>query len=458
VSPSSEAFRSEPAPALRRVLRLPQATALVVGTIIGASIFVQPSEITTLIPSPGGVIVVWVLAGVLTLFGALVCAELASAYGETGGVYVFLREAFSPAFGFLWGWAMFWSIHSGIIAAIAVVLARYVAFFWPMGDEGIRLTAVAAIAVVSAVNYVGVRAGSLVQTGITAAKVVAIAVMLAAAFAMTPPERAAALPAGAAWADFTPRDVMLGLIAGLFAFGGWHMVTYAAGETVEPRRTVPLALLVGTAIVTACYVGLNAAYLRVLPLEAVRSSTRVAADAADALLGGGGAAAVSALVVLSTFGSLTGIVLAGPRVYYSMAQDGLLFRWAGAVHPRFRTPHRAIALQAVWSAVLVLTGTYRVLFTRVIYTEWAFFGLMAAGLVVLRRRPDYAPAAPVWGYPAVPIVFMAASAAIVIHQIVVDPVESLFGLCLVALGFPVYGAWIRRTRRAAEEGDARAHR
>jgi APA family basic amino acid/polyamine antiporter len=141
-----------------------------------------------------------------------------------------------------------------------------------------------------------------------------------------------------------------------------------------------------------------------------------------------------------------------------MAQDGLLFRWAGAVHPRFRTPHRAIALQAVWSAVLVLTGTYRVLFTRVIYTEWAFFGLMAAGLVVLRRRPDYAPAAPVWGYPAVPIVFMAASAAIVIHQIVVDPVESLFGLCLVALGFPVYGAWIRRTRRAAEEGDARAHR
>jgi APA family basic amino acid/polyamine antiporter len=454
---SSNAARLEPAPALRRVLRLPQATALVVGTIIGASIFVQPSEITTLIASPEGVILVWVLAGLLTLFGALVCAELASAYGDTGGVYVFLREAFSPAFGFLWGWAMFWSIHSGIIAAIAVVLARYVAFFWPMGDEGIRLTAVAAIAIVSAVNYVGVRAGSLVQTGITVAKVAAIVVMLVAAFAMSPPERPAALAADA-WAGLTARDVMLGLIAGLFAFGGWHMVTYAAGETVDPRRTVPMALLAGTAIVTACYVGLNAAYLRVLPLEAVRSSTRVAADAADALLGGGGAAAVSALVVLSTFGSLTGIVLAGPRVYYSMAQDGLLFRWAGGVHPRFRTPHRAIAAQAAWSAVLVLTGTYRVLFTRVIYTEWAFFGLMAAGLIVLRRRPGYAPASPVWGYPVVPIVFMAASAAIVIHQIVVDPRESLFGLCLVALGLPVYAAWSRRARRAALEGGEGAHR
>lgn len=457
MSPSPNAARPEPAPALRRVLRLPQATALVVGTIIGASIFVQPSEITTLIASPEGVILVWVLAGVLTLFGALVCAELASAYGDTGGVYVFLREAFSPAFGFLWGWAMFWSIHSGIIAAIAVVLARYVAFFWPMGDEGIRLTAVGAIAAVSTVNYVGVRAGSLVQTSLTVAKVAAIAVMLVAAFAMTPPERPA-LAAESGWAGLTARDVMLGLIAGLFAFGGWHMVTYAAGETVDPRRTVPMALLAGTAIVTACYVGLNAAYLRVLPLDAVRSSTRVAADAADALLGGGGAAAVSALVVLSTFGSLTGIVLAGPRVYYSMAQDGLLFRWAGAVHPRFRTPHRAIAAQAVWSAVLVLTGTYRVLFTRVIYTEWAFFGLMAAGLLVLRRRPGYAPASPVWGYPVVPVVFMAASAAIVIHQIVVDPGESLFGLCLVALGLPVYAAWSRRARRAAPEGGGRVHR
>ncbi|MDH4045651.1 MAG: amino acid permease [Gemmatimonadota bacterium] len=434
---------------LRRSIGIWQATAMVAGTIIGASIFVQPSVITAQVPSLGAVTAVWIVAGILTLFGALVTAELASAFPETGGVYVFLREAFSPALGFLWAWAMFWSMHTGIIAAIAVVFATYVGHFVELSPVGVRAVAILGILALSAINYVGVRHGSRLQTAFTIGKVVAIVGIVVIGYALAPTAPTSVDTAIRAATTGTPplTDFALALVAGLFAFGGWHMVTYAAGETVEPERTIPRALLLGTLIVTLCYVALNAVYFRILPLETVVSSERVAADAANVVMGPAGAAAVSALVVFSTFGALSGIVLSGPRVYYSMARDGLLFRWAGEVHPRFRTPHRAIILQAVWAAVLVATGTYRALFTRVVYTEWIFFGLMAVGLVLLRRRPGYAPRYRVWSYPALPIVFALASAAIVVNQIVSDPRESAVGLAIVAIGLPIYYLWTRHAHR-----------
>ena len=413
---------------------------MVVGIIIGASIFVQPSEITRLMPSVGGILLVWLAAGVLTMFGALVCAELASAFPHTGGVYVFLKESWSPAAGFLWGWAMFWSMHTGIIAAIAMVFARYVAYFVPMGDLGLRLTAVVLILALSGVNFAGVRHGGLVQNLFTAGKLLAIVVLLGAGLFGSggpPPSSAAEL------GDVTAQGFLLALVAGLFAFGGWHMVTYTAGETRDAVRTIPRALLLGTLIVTVCYAGLNALYLRILPLEAVRSSTRVAADAADALLGGGGASLVAVLVLVSTFGAVNGIILTGPRVYHAMAEDGLLFRWLGAIHPRFQTPHRALAFQAVWASLLALTDSYRALFTRVIYTEWIFFALMAAGLLRLRRRPDYQPAWRIWGYPVVPLLFVLASVVLVVVQVFAEPRDSALGLGLVLLGLPVYLLWSR---------------
>ena len=426
---------------LKQALRLPHATAMVVGTIIGASIFVQPSEITGHVPSAGGIFTAWIVSGALTLAGALVCAELASAYPRTGGVYVFLREAWGPPVGFLWGWAMFWSMHSGIIAAIATVFARYAAAFLPLGDTGVRLVAVGAIVALSAINYVGVEHGSRLQTAFTVGKLAAIVAIVALGFAL--PVRHPVAAVDAAPVVFGFQDLALAVAAGLFAFGGWHMVTYTAGETADARRTIPIALGAGTLVVTVCYLALNAVYLHVLPVATVSSSTRVAADAADALVGSGGAGIMSALVMFSAFGGLAGIVLVGPRVYYSMARDGLLFGWAGEVHPRFRTPHRAIALQAVWASVLVLTGTYRALFTRVVYTEWIFFALMAAGLVVLRRRPGYAPAYRVWGYPILPAAFVLSSALIVVNQIVSQPSESALGLLIVGIGWPVYLVWTR---------------
>lgn len=433
-------------PELRRSIGLVQATAMVVGTIIGASIFVQPSAVTGAVPSIGGVFAVWAVSGLLTLFGALVCAELASAYPRTGGVYVFLREIFSPALGFLWGWAMFWTMHSGIIAAIAVIFARYFGYFVPLTDTGTKLVAISAISALSAVNYLGVKPGSWLQTGFTLGKVLAVLLIIAVGFALGSrlPEHFVVQQPDA---SITVGGFARALVAGLFAFGGWHMVTYAAEETIEPERTIPRALLVGTLLVTACYIALNAVYLYVLPLETVAASTRVAADAADALLGRGGGGVMSGLVMFSTFGALSGIILAGPRVYLSMARDGLLFQWVGAVHPTFRTPHRAIWLQATWSAILVATGTFRTLFTRVVYTEWIFFALLAVGLFALRRRSGYRPPYAIWGFPAVPLVFAVSSGLIVLNQVVSEPRESAVGLALVALGLPVYLVWMR-TRHA----------
>ena len=422
---------------LARSIGLTQATAMVVGTIVGASIFVQPSEVSRAVPSFAGMLLVWIAAGALTWFGASICAELTSAYPRTGGVYVFLREMFSPAVGFLWGWAMFWSMHTGIIAAIAMVFGRYAATIVPMGDAGIRLTAIGGIVVLSAINYFGVRPGSTVQTGLTIAKVVAIGALLVLLFATGTPH----LPASSAHIATGP--FLRALVAGLFAFGGWHMVTYAAEETRDPERTIPRALMLGTAVVVVIYLLLNSAYLLVLPLDRVLASTHIAFDATTATAGAAAASAISILVIVSSFGGMSGIVLAGPRVYLAMAEDGLLFEWMGRVHPRHRTPAAAIAAQAIWASMLVWTGTYGVIVSRVVYTEWIFFGALALGTMVLRRSASHQPAFRASGFPAVPVLFAVICLAIVVNQIISDPRNSLFGLGIVLAGLPVYYAWRR---------------
>jgi APA family basic amino acid/polyamine antiporter len=409
---------------------------MVVGSIIGAGIFVQPAEIARHLATPGQVTLVWLTCGILTLFGAMVCAELASAFPKTGGLYVFLRDAFSPLAGFLWGWAMFWTMHSGIIAALATVFARYAAYLLrDFGTPDTRILAVAVILTLSAVNYRGARAGSRLQTWLTGIKLAVIAALVAGGLLLGGGAQATQ---AAPITQTTMSDLMLAVVAGLFAYGGWHVVTYVAGETVMSARTVPIALLAGVTTVTAIYVGLNMAYLHVLPMDALRTSTRAAADAAEAVVGSTGATVVSTLVAVSTLGVLTGLILAGPRVYYTMAQDRLAPQWFGRVHATFQTPANAIVAQGLWSSVLAATGAYQTLVARVIYTEWIFFALMAAGLFVLRRRRDYAPAYRTWGYPVTPIVFIAASLAIALNQIYRQPAEAAVGLGLVAVGAPVY--------------------
>lgn len=435
---------SDKSAGLRRVIALPHATAMVVGTIIGASIFVQPSEITARVPNPLFILLVWILSGVITCFGALVCAELASIFPKTGGVYVYLMEAYSPSIGFLWGWAMFWSMHSGIIAAISVICARYVAYFYPMNSIGITTIAILVITVISAINYIGVKEGSTLQTLFTGGKLSAIAllIIIGLAFGSRIPEHF--ISRSFENSHLSIKDFLLALVAGLFTFGGWHMVTYSAEETINPRKTIPRALIIGMIIVTVCYLALNTVYMYILPLDVLASSTKIAADAADALFGGGGGGLMAGLVIFSSIGSLFGIILAGPRVYYIMAQEGLLFRWIGEIHPHYRTPSKAIILQAIWSSVLVATGTYRELFTRVVYTEWIFFGLMALGIFILRRRPGMVITHNISGYPYIPALFIISSFAIVINQIISDPLESLYGLSIILIGLPVYYLWVKK--------------
>jgi APA family basic amino acid/polyamine antiporter len=419
-------------------------SAIVVGTMIGASIFVQPTEIARLVPSVPGTLLVWLAAGVLTLCGALVCAELAAAYPRSGGVYVFLREGVSPVAGFLCGWSMFWSAHTGIISASSVVLARYVAYFVPLSDSGIRATAIGAILLVSAVNYIGVRQSGALQSVVTIAKLAAIAILLVLVVWVGKPahtaETAAATPP-----SLMSLPMVLAIGAGLFAYGGWHQVTYTAEETRNPERTIPLALLFGTLIVTGCYFALNAVYFYLLPMAKVVTSTHVAADAAETMLGARAGTAVSLLVIVSSIGVLNGVILAGPRVYLEMAREGLLFPWAGKIHPRFHTPHIAIVLQAAWACVLVATGTYRDLFTRVVYTEWFFFGLMTVALFRLRRRPDYQPRYKAWGYPLIPLFFLIGCIAVVGGHVAAQPRQCLEGFLFVIAGLPVYYFWARRS-------------
>lgn len=401
-----------------------RTTAMVAGIIIGASIFVQPSEVSRHVSTIPAMFAVWTAAGLLSMAGALVSASLARRFPKTGGVYVYLNETVSPAAGFLWGWAMFWSAQSGIIAAIAVVLARYLGVLVPLDDRAMRAVAIAAIALLSAINYFGVRAGSTVQTAFTIAKIAAIAAILIAVLMLAPPQvhAQAASSAGSGVQQF-----LLAISAGLFAYGGWHQATYAAGETIRPEKTIPRALIAGMLIVTACYLALNAAYLRVLPLHTVLNSQHVAADAAAVLVGPRGAAMVAVLVIVSAFGGLSGVVLQGPRVYYAMAQDGLVFKSMGVAHPVFETPHLAILAQAVWAGALVATGTYRTLFTRVVYTEFLFFGLLAIGLMRLQRRLSLAP-----------LLLIAGCIVVVGNQVAADWKESATGLLLVAIGLPVY--------------------
>jgi len=249
----------------------------------------------------------------------------------------------------------------------------------------------------------------------------------------------------------------LAVAAGLFSFGGWHMVSYVAGEVRNPERTIPRALVLGVLIVTACYTLLNAAYLYVMPLNAVASSTRVAADAMERVLGPAGGKAITLVIIISALGSLNGITLAGPRVYYAMAQDGLAFQWMAALHPQRQTPYLAIAAQAFVACLLAATNSYRALFTRVIYTEWLFFALLAAGIFILHRRGGYKPKFLAFAYPLLPAVSLITSAAIAINQIWAAPGNSALGLGLILLGLPVYFVWSHRsTTKARSQATADA--
>jgi APA family basic amino acid/polyamine antiporter len=431
-------------------LSLPRAvgflgsTSIVVGTIIGSGIFLVPHDVAREVGSVRALMLVWILGGVLALGGALSLAELGAATPDAGGVYVYLRQAYGKLFAFLYGWAALLVIESGSIATLAVAFAIYAGTFFPLSSLVQKTVSVSVIALLSLVNVAGVRKGAAVQTFFMVAKLSGLAIIMGLAFFgnATPITPTEALP--------TPHTTFssfgVALIGVLWAYQGWHMLSYAAGEVSNPSRTLPRSYFVGTTVIVAVYLLANLAYLQVLPLRALAEHQRVAAVAMQALAGPRGTAFVSALILCSIFGSLNGNVLGGPRVYYAMARDGVFFSAVGRIHPRYRTPALAIMIQGAWAAVLAASGSFKQLYTYVIFTGWIFYGAAVVAVIVMRRkRPELPRPYRVWAYPILPIAFALVSLIIVVATLVGSPIESGIGLALVLAGLPIYYFWKRRT-------------
>lgn len=432
---------------LPRVVGFWGSTAIVVGTIIGSGIFLVPHNVAEHVGSSRSLLLVWIVGGALSLAGSLSLAELGAAIPEAGGVYVYLREAYGKLFAFLYGWGMLLVFESGSVATLAVAFGIYSSTFLPLTPVEQKLVACGVIAVPTLVNVVGVRGGTAIQTVFTLAKLTGLAVIVG--FALRGPGAATetsslSLP--------TPHTTVssfgVALIGVLWAYEGWHVLSFTAGEVKDPARALPRSYLWGTLLVVAAYLGANLAYLRVLPLPALVQHQRVAARAMEALAGRRGAAFVSGLILCSIFGALNGNMLTGPRAYFAMARDGVFFAAVGRVHARFETPALAVLLEGAWSIVLAASGSYEQLYTYVIFSAWIFYAAAALAVIVLRCKvPHLERPYRVWGYPLLPIAFAVAGLIIVANTLATKPRESIIGLVLLIAGVPIYLGWKRLATR-----------
>jgi len=426
----------------------PWSTAAVtVGIMIGSGIFRVPAQAAAETGSPGAMLLAWVIGGLVAMSGALALAEVAARYPEAGGMYVYLREAFGPLTAFLFGWVYLIVIPAGA-GAIALVFAEYLGRLLPLSPGSIRPVAGATIVLLAAAQYRSLRAGAAIQNLSTGAKVAAILALAAAAFALTG-------GGSGAWSTHAPSHratwsgLGLGVVTVLWAYNGWQDVTCLSGEVRDPRRTLPRAIVGGTLCVVVVYLAANAAYLRVLPLAEVATSPLVAADVAVRLVGPLGAALVSALVCLATFGSLNAVLMAIPRVFWAMADDGLFFRAVAAVHPRYRTPHVAITALAALAVVYLALQSFEQLIEAFILASLPFWALSVASVFVLRRgQPTTAGAYRTPGYPVVPAFFVGAMAALLLNSLRLHPGTTLTALGAILAGVPLYYAWRSVGRRS----------
>jgi APA family basic amino acid/polyamine antiporter len=440
---------------LRRTLGVPSAALLVVGGIIGSGIFFTPAEVARALPNGGWIFAVWALGGLLALAGALTYAELGAMLPDAGGPYVYIRHAFGPLPAFLYGWMVLLMIASGAIAAVALGFAGYVARFVDITPFGGPMgVAAATIIVLSVTNYVGLRPGIAVQNVLTAAKIVALAALILGGIVLWTklggPVPVAAAPA--------PPSRLSGFaaafVAVLFTIGGWQQMNMVAGEIRDPQRTIPRALFLGILIVVAIYLGANAVYLRALGRDGLAVSTAVAADAMARMAGPAGATFITVAAMLSILGFVNVAILANSRLPYALARDGVFLTAAGRVHPRFGTPHVAIALLCIWSLILLFGSGGRIgaLLSGVVFADWIFFGLGAASVFVLRRRlPAAERPYKVWGYPVLPALFVAAAGVGVASSFLASMRTSLLGCAMLLVGIAVF-AWRKPAGSAQANG------
>jgi APA family basic amino acid/polyamine antiporter len=423
---------------LPRKLGLLDAAAIVVGTTIGAGIFLVPNLVARSLPSAWWMIFAWVFTGVLSCLGALAYAELGAMIPSSGGPYVFAREAWGPLVAFLCGWTYFFIVISASVAWLGINFATYLGQFVSLGAWAKQAAALGLIGVVTAVNYRGVRLGAGVQKLFTAMKVAGLAVLVTGAwFAGSP-------AAGAPEGTVTVSGFGVAMIACLTAYDGWIVLSAVAGEVERPQRNLALGAMLGVGIVIAIYLAVNLAYLRVLGVAGVAGADRVGAQAAEAVLGRAGAAFVGVTALLSIIGGANGWSMAGPRLLFAQARDGLLFKRFAEVHPRFETPHVAILALGSWSALLAVTGTYETLATYAMYATWVFYLLTAVGLAVLRHRH---PARPrpyrMSGYPVTLGLFAMVALGFIGNTFVATPGPAVTGSLIILAGVPVYFWWKR---------------
>jgi basic amino acid/polyamine antiporter, APA family len=438
------------------------ATSVVAGTMIGTAIFVVPGIMLQQVGTPAMVLGVFVAAGILSLFGALAYAELGAALPEAGGEFVYMHRAYGPLFGFLYGWTQFIIAKTASIAAIAAGFVLYLAYFFPRLQEtvwesslpwggrgwelrltGLQIGATLMVLLLSGLNILGVRRSGAVQTIFTASKLLVLAVLIVLGLTF----------GHGSWQGFGPlvspvehRGLLtafgVATVSALWAYDGWNNLSMVAGEVKNPERNVPVALIAGALLVLLVYVLVNLAYFYVLPASQVVGTKTVAADAARRFLGNAGGAFIAVGVMISTFATLNGSILAGSRIPYATARAGLFPAALGSVHPRFHTPVVALVGQAIIAGLFALTGQYQSLYTKVIFSEFLFYALCTAGVFVLRRRqPDLPRPYRTWGYPVVPALFVLLSVCLLVNTFWQQRADSMWGVVLVGSGIPAYWIW-----------------
>ncbi|UCF37261.1 MAG: amino acid permease [Acidobacteriota bacterium] len=435
-------------PRLTRALGLTDCTMLVVGAIIGSGIFLTPSIIARTVQNVESVLLIWIAGGILTFCGAVSYAELGAMYPEAGGIYVFLAKCYGKLVAFLFGWCFFLVILPGAIATLANAFAIYTAYLVGIPLWGAKLLAVVLVLVLTTLNCLGIKAGARTQNLLTVIKVASLIGIACVLFIFD--HSAPNVAAGEGEVPGFPPIAAIGvaMIAVLWSYDGWHLVTSAAGEVRNPGRNFTGGLLLGTAIVAALYLLVNLAYLHMLSFAEITASAQVASAAMERAIGPSGGFVVAIAIVLSISGAMNSNILGGPRVPFAMALDGLFFRKVAYVSPRYHVPTAAIVMVGCVASILTWVGTFEVLFNAVIFVSWIFYGLGAAAVIVLRKRdPLRERPYRAWGYPVVPITFALAALALVINNIVNNFGPSVGGLTVVATGLPAYYFWSRRLRR-----------
>ncbi len=440
---------------LPRHLGLWSAVAVLVGSTIGSGIFRVPAGVAATLGQPGPVILAWVLGGAIALFGALTYAELAAALPRSGGVFAYILEAFGPLPAFLFGWSELAVIRASALGAIATIFAEYLGFFIRLSPMEVRWVAAGAVILVGIFNYVGVSLAAVVMNLTTVGKYGALTALCLLAFAAGDGSATHFTPAWSAGLNLSL--LATALIPIMWTYDGWADLAFMGGEVKDPQRTLPLALIIGTAAIVVVYLVLNLAYIYLLPLPEMAGAKLIASTAAERipLLGSRGAAVIAGVVMLSCFGSLNGSMMTGPRIFFAMADRGLFFKGIARVSPRFKSPSVAILLATTLGVVYVLLNDFAQLADKFILGIWPFYALAVGAVFVFRRtRPDLVRPYRTWGYPVVPILFLVASVGMVVNALVTDPRNTGITFAIILAGVPAYYAWRAWSGRARTDSVA----